>query len=92
MPLLLTILSVLALWALLATLIVGLLLILKPLESVRSHMQRIAMGVRAIERETKPLGESAVMLTDTLVQAANAFDGVARQMADVQRDLEKVSF
>jgi hypothetical protein len=60
MLLLLTILSVLALWSLLARLIVGLLLIRKTLESVRITLERIAMGVRAIEKETEPLGPQAL--------------------------------
>ena len=55
MELLLTMFSVLALWGFLTVLVLGLFLILKPLESVRKHLERIAMGVRAIERETLPL-------------------------------------
>src|SRR6266542_3785514 len=47
MPLLLTMVSVLAVWAFLTTLVVGLVLIFKPLEAVRGHVQRILAGVRA---------------------------------------------
>ena len=55
MPLLLTILSVVSLWSFLTLLVFGLLLIRKVLESVRGNMERITMGVRAIERQTAPL-------------------------------------
>ena len=55
MTVLLTVLSVLALWSFLTLLVIGLLLILKPLESVRKHLEQIAMGVRAIETQTAPL-------------------------------------
>lgn len=89
MLLLLTILSVLGLWALLAVLIVGLLLILKPLESVRTSLQRIAMGVRAIERETDPLGQSVETLAASLGQAAQGLTGATGQLAHVQEDLDK---
>jgi hypothetical protein len=59
MTLLLTILSALALWAFLTVLVVALLLVLKALEGIRGHLQRITMGVRAIEQETAPLGALA---------------------------------
>ena len=55
MPLLLTIVSVLAVWAFLTELVVALLLVFKTLESIRGALQRIAFGVRAIERETAPV-------------------------------------
>jgi hypothetical protein len=55
MTLLLTILSVLAFWAFLNVLMIGLYLILKPLEGARIYLEKITMGVRAIERQTRPL-------------------------------------
>jgi hypothetical protein len=72
MTVLLTIYSVLAVWALLTALVVGLLLVLKALESVRGSMEKIAMGVRAIERETLPLGAHADALAATLADAPAA--------------------
>lgn len=54
--LLLAVLSVLAVWALLGVLAIGLVMVLKTLQSVRGWLERIAMGVRAIESETAPLG------------------------------------
>lgn len=53
MPVLLTVLTVGAAVALLALLMIGLLLIYKPLESIREHLERITMGVRAIEWQTR---------------------------------------
>jgi hypothetical protein len=65
----LTILSVVAMWAFLTVLVVGLLLVFKVLESVRASLRRIAMGVRAIEQQTKPLGAHASALAETLSRA-----------------------
>ena len=69
MPVLLTILSVLAVWSLLGVLVIGLLLVLKTLEGVRGSLEKIAMGVRAIEQETKPLSAHIDALAATLAQA-----------------------
>ena len=70
MPLLLTMLSVLTLWSFLMLLVFGLLLVRKVLESVRGNMERITMGVRAIERQTAPLElhvpSFVRLLTDTV--------------------------
>jgi uncharacterized protein YoxC len=83
MDLLLTTLSVLALWALLGVLIFGLLLILKTLESVRRSMQQITMGVRAIEHQTLPLGVHADSLTQTLGESATALEKTAENLASI---------
>jgi uncharacterized protein YoxC len=88
MPLLLTILSVLALWALLGVLIIGLLLILRPLQSVRGYLEKITMGVRAIEHQTHPLGARADTLKESLEGASAAIEAAARRFADVDRSLE----
>src|SRR5919204_100866 len=87
MTLLLTICSVLAVWALLTVLVVGLLLVLKTLESIRGSMEKIAMGVRAIEQETLPLGAHADTLAATLAQAPPA-EVVAARVRDVVTALE----
>ena len=55
MTLLLTISSVIAVWALLQTLVLGLLLVFKSLVSIGGIFESIAFGVRAIERETAPV-------------------------------------
>ncbi len=88
MILLLTILSVLAGWALLALLILGLLLILKPLESIRRNLEQITMGVRAIEHETLPLGVRAEALRETLGETAESVDGTAENLAAVALGLD----
>lgn len=83
MSLLLTILSILAAWALLMVLAIGLLLILKPLQSVRAHLEKIAMGVRAIERETAPLDEHVQAATASFDGTAGAASAAARRLSDV---------
>ena len=77
--LLLTIVSVFALWAFLTELVVGLLLVFKVLESIRGALERITFGVRAIERETAPVDrlirdfpEATEKLHRALSQLANA--------------------
>jgi len=87
MALLLTILSVLALWGLLAVLAAGLLLILKPLDSVRTRLEQITMGVRAIEQETKPLGARAGTLIAGLSDASNSLGATAQHMAEADHHL-----
>ena len=87
MTLLLTICSVLAVWALLTALVVGLLLVFKTLESVRGSMEKIAMGVRAIEQETLPLGAHADTLAATLMQVP-ASEVVAARLRGVVTALD----
>lgn len=87
----LTILSVLAGWTLLGVIAGGLLMILNALKSVRRHMENIAMGVRAIETETAPLGPRAVKLIDGLGQGADGLNAVAARVGDIGRDLEAVA-
>ncbi|MBA3725019.1 MAG: hypothetical protein H0W86_00870 [Armatimonadetes bacterium] len=73
MTLLLTILSALGLWALLIILIIGLFLIYKVLDSVRRSLEQIAMGVRAIDSETKPFAEYGTRSQSLLTEASAAF-------------------
>ena len=87
-PVLLTTLSVLAGWSLLGVLVAGLLTILKTLESIRRSLEQIAMGVRAIEKETSPLGSHVEAVAATLGTAGETVDAAARRLADVDRDLE----
>lgn len=82
--LLLTILTVLAVWAFLAVLALGLLLIRKPLESIRGYLEKIAMGVRAIEQQTAPLGGAADALAASLADGAATVGSVARRMREVE--------
>jgi len=87
MPVFVTILSVLAVWALLGVLVIGLLLVLKTLEGVRGSLEKIAMGVRAIEQETKPLSAHIDALAATLA-AAPPGEPVAERVRGVVLSLE----
>ena len=91
MRLLLTMLSVLAGWSLLGTIAAGLLLILKPLESIRGTMRKITMGVRAIEEETRPIGPGATTLIGSLGTTADTLGSVAGRLDDITRDLGGVA-
>jgi hypothetical protein len=63
-------------------------LILKPLESVRASLEKIAMGVRAIEQQTAPLAAGADALGPSLTEAADALRAAARRLEEVHRDLD----
>ena len=88
MPLLLTILSALALWALLTLLVIGLLLIFKPLEAIRGHLQKINAGVRAIEQETTPLEALAGELGPATRELHDALGGLARRLREADDKLK----
>jgi uncharacterized protein YoxC len=77
MPLLLTILSVLAVWVFLAVLAVGLLLVLKALQGVRGYMRKITVGVRAIEKQTEPLETRATTVIRSFGETADAVSAAA---------------
>jgi hypothetical protein len=83
MTVLLTMVSVLALWAFLTELVVGLLLVFKTLESIRGALQQIAFGVRAIERETAPLDRLADDLPRAAEELHGALSGLARGTGEV---------
>ena len=83
--LVLTILSVLALWAFLGLLVVALLLVFKALEGIRTHLQRITAGVRAIEQETTPLGALAADLGPATHDLRAALDSLAARLGVVGR-------
>jgi hypothetical protein len=78
MVLLLTMVSVLALWAFLTELVIGLLLVFKTLESIRGMLGRILAGVRAIERETAPVDR----LAEDLPEAAGEMGSALRALAE----------
>jgi hypothetical protein len=87
----LAILSVLAGWSLLGVLAGGLLLILKPLESIRGSLRKITMGVRAIEQETAPLGPGADTLIAGLGQTGGGLSGIAQRLDAVVADLDHLA-
>ncbi|HET8632115.1 MAG TPA: hypothetical protein VFL91_32210 [Thermomicrobiales bacterium] len=84
----LTILSVLAGWSLLGVLAVGLLAMLRPLEGIRGYLEKITMGVRAIEQETMPLGAQVDALAGALGAAAGPVGATARHLDAAARDLD----
>lgn len=88
MPLLLTIISVIAAVAFVAVLSIGLLLIFKALQSVQRHLEQIAMGVRAIEKETDPLGAHATAFTSALPASAAELIAASERLAQVDRSLD----
>ena len=85
---LLAVLSVLAAWAFNGVLLAGLLSILKALEGVRQRLEKITMGVRAIETETAPLATHAGAVATSLEQVVSAGGALAGRLADVDRDLD----
>jgi hypothetical protein len=87
----LTILSVLAAWSLLGVIAGGLLMILNALKSVRRRMENIAMGVRAIETETAPLGPRAEALMAGLDQAGAGLGTIAERVGAIERGLDGVA-
>ena len=89
MPLLLTMLSVLALWAFLTALVVGLLLVFKPLESIRGHLERITAGVRAIERETAPILALGEQLPGAAAVLRESLDPLAGRLRGLDATLER---
>ncbi len=88
MRVLLTILSVLAAWALLGVLMVGLRLIMKQLESIRGHLEKIVWGVRAIEQQTVPLEAHADALAASLGETGDAVGAAAGQLDKSSRDID----
>ncbi len=88
MRVLLTVLSVLAGWALLGVLIVGLRLIMKQLESIREHLEKIVWGVRAIEQQTVPLEAHADALVASLDETGDAVGAAADQLDKVSQDVD----
>jgi uncharacterized protein YoxC len=83
--LLFTILSVLALWAFLAIVIVALLTIRKVLEGIRRSLEQITMGVRAIEVQTIPLAGRAV----NVIAAFNLLAGGVAPLVETATSVER---
>lgn len=84
MTVLLTILAIALVVVFLGVLTAGLIAIRKPLESVRGFMERIAMGVRAIEHETMRF-EPGLERTHEVTQSG------LQRMRQLQRALGKMS-
>ncbi len=82
MTTLLTILSVLAAWGLLAVLLVGLLLVVKSLQSIRHWFEKTTVGLRAVEHQTRDLGTRGAVLATSLREAIEALDAVSGRRPD----------
>jgi hypothetical protein len=82
--LVLTILSGLALWALLILLLVMLNRIRRALESIHTSLGKIAMGVRAIESETAILTAELPTTATALGQIADGADVVAQRLGSAE--------
>ncbi len=75
---LLTVLSVVAAWALIGVLLVALLLVAKELQSIRHWFEKITVGVRAVEHQTGALGKRGEVLTASLREALEALRAPTR--------------
>jgi hypothetical protein len=74
---LLTVLSVVAAWALIGVLLVALLLVFKELQSIRHWFEKITVGVRAVEHQTGALGERGEALSASMREALDALRDTA---------------
>jgi uncharacterized protein YoxC len=88
MILLLTILSWLLVWAVIVVLSIGLLRVRHALERVRDSLQQIAMGVRAIEHQTAPLGSYARDCRASMRSAGESVSTLGSAMTAVGHSLE----
>lgn len=89
MPLLLTLLSVLLTLGFLSALVIALLLILKPLQGVRGSLEKIALGVRAIERQMEPLAGYGAAAGPALDGAREAMEGVRRRIEETDETIAR---
>jgi len=78
--LILTILSSIAVLALLIVLAWALGQIARAIDGIVTNLQNIAMGVRAIERETEPLAGEVTKLNETFTALDGGFDSVANSL------------
>lgn len=89
MTLLLTILTALLAATLVLALVVSLFLILRTLQSVRRHIEKINWGVRAIEKETEMLAGVAT-LNGGLTALAGGLESVAQHFSNVDANVGTV--
>jgi uncharacterized protein YoxC len=80
-----TVLTVLAAWALLGVLFVGLLLVFKSLQSIRHWFEKITVGVRAVEHQTRDLPGRGNRLKVSLAEALEELDRASERLSDVRR-------
>ena len=85
-----TVLSGMALWVLLIALVLGLSRVLRALEGIRSSLDKIAMGVRAIEQETNPLPTNIEGINNSFGSLAGGLESVNGHLESVDRNLDPV--
>lgn len=85
-----TVLSGLALWVLLIALALGLSRVLRALEGTRASLDKIAMGVRAIEQETAPLAGHIDGINRSFTSLAGGLESVKDHLESVDRNLDPV--
>ncbi len=85
-----TVLSGLALWILLIALMMGLSRVLRALEGVRASLDKIAMGVRAIEKETAPLPGHIDGVNSSFGSLAGGLESVKDHLGSVDSTLDPV--
>lgn len=87
MMVLMSIASVVGAAVFLTVLALGLLLIVKPLQSVRGYLEQIAMGVRAIETHAKSIPHGLGELTERLEPLAEELGRAAERLDEAGRAL-----
>ncbi len=85
MTTLLTILSVLAAWALLGVLLVGLFLVLKSLQSIRHWFEKTTVGLRAVEHQTRDLPTRGAVLVGSMREAIDALNAASGRQQERER-------
>ncbi len=91
MPLILTILSTLALWLFLGALVAMLSRIRTALEGINRSLAKIAMGVRAIESETAILKTELPITAAALTQLAAGGEAIAASLGSAERRLAEMA-
>lgn len=82
MSVLLTVLSVLIVWVFLGLLVIALFVIMKVFGGIRINLEKIAMGVRAIEREADPFAEKTAAVHGALSSAAKTVHDCSGKVAE----------
>lgn len=80
--------TVLAVAVLLTVLALGLLFIVKALQSVRGYLEQVAMGVRAIETHAKSMPGGLGELREQLEPLSKDLGRAAERLTDAGRALE----
>ncbi len=85
MTTLLTILSVLAAWALLGVLLVGLFLVLKSLQSIRHWFEKTTVGLRAVQHQTRDLPTRGAVLVASMRETIDALNAASGRQSQRER-------